>query len=358
MLSAIAFPFLISFLVAIVMIPSIIKIADLKHLMDEPDSTRKFHPATTPTLGGIAIFGATVFSFSFFNDYLSSTNEIKFMTSGLILLFFAGIQDDIMLLTPLKKLTIQMISALLITLIGKLYLTNLWGMFGITEIPPVLGIFFTFFTIVGLINAFNLIDGINGLAGGLGLLASLFLGGWFYLTDAYSLSILSFALSGALLGFLFFNFHRGQIFMGDTGSMIIGFIISILIIKFIENNRSSGIENSIYYIKAAPGVAIAVVLLPLFDMIRIVCQRILSGQHPFQADRRHIHHLLVDLGWSHTKVCLVLYLCSMLIIAFSLYLRELRSMTLVMILIAIYLLLTYLIFLQSKFRGTSIEKSK
>ncbi len=344
MLFTAALPFLTSLIIALVSIPAIIKVAALKHLMDEPDHDRKTHSGRTPTLGGIAIFAGTVFSFSFFNDYISVPNEVRFMTSAIVLLFFAGIKDDILLLTPLKKLAIQMVCALLITLMGRLYLTNLWGMLGITDIPPFVGIFVTFFIIVALINAFNLIDGVNGLAGGLGLIASLFLGSWFYLADYPSLSILSFSLAGALLGFLYFNLHRGKIFMGDTGSMLIGFIISILAIKFIESNRVPGIEDSAYYIKAAPGVAVAAVMIPLFDMTRVFFQRILKGKHPFSADRRHIHHMLMDIGLSHTAISLSLYATSLTMIYISLVLKEMRSMTVTLVLTALCILLTLAVF--------------
>lgn len=341
-------PFFISLVIAMVMIPSIILVADVKHLMDEPDMTRKTHSKKTPTLGGVAIFGGTVFSFSFFNDYLSSTTDIKFMTSAIILLFFAGIKDDILALTPMKKLAIQMTCALLITLMGRLYLTNLWGMFHVEEIPPLAGILITFFVIVALINAFNLIDGVNGLAGGLGFISSFFMGGWFYFTGAPSLSILGFSLAGALLGFLFFNFHHGKIFMGDTGSMLIGFIISILAIKFIESNRIPGVESSPYYIKAAPGVAVALVLIPLFDMSRVFFQRLVNGKHPFSADRRHIHHMLMDIGWSHTKISVFLYIFSLFLIGVSLALRHMRSMNLVLILVSICTLMTFLVLMHKR----------
>jgi UDP-GlcNAc:undecaprenyl-phosphate GlcNAc-1-phosphate transferase len=340
MLITIVWPFLVSFVIAVFAVPAIIKVADLKHLMDEPDSDRKFHSNRTPTLGGIAIFAGTVFSFSFFSDYLSASTEIRFMTPALILLFFAGIKDDILLLTPIKKLAVQMVSALLVTVLGKLYLTSLWGMFEIQEISPALGIFITFFVIVALINAFNLIDGIDGLAGGLGLISCLFLGTWFHLTQAQSLSILSFSLAGSLLGFLRFNFRKAKIFMGDTGSMLIGFIIAILTIKFIENNRVPGMEASPYYIKAAPGVAVAVILIPLIDMSRVFFQRILKGKNPLSADRRHIHHIMLDLGISQTKVAVILYLASITFIGLGLLLRQIRSLQLVLVLSCVALLLT------------------
>lgn len=349
MLLTTTLPFLISLIFSVVAIPAIIKVAEIKHLMDEPDEERKLHRSKTPTLGGVAIFAGTVFSYSLFSDYVSVPNEVKFMTPALVLLFFAGIKDDILLLTPMKKLAIQMFCALLITLMGQLYITNLWGMFKLTHIPTPFGILLTFFIIVALINAFNLIDGVNGLAGGLGLIASFFFGLWFQATNAHSLSILSFALAGALVGFLIFNFHRGQIFMGDTGSMLIGFIISILAIKFIENNRAPGFETSPFYIKAAPGVAVAVILVPLFDMTRVFFQRILKGKHPFSADRRHIHHMLLDIGLSHTHTSVALYAVSLGLIALSLALREMRSMTVVLILLAVCTLLTFIVFLIKRY---------
>lgn len=357
MIFTVLFPFIVAQIIALMMIPAIIKIADVKHLMDEPDTTRKTHKNLTPTLGGVAIFGGTVFSFSFFNDYLATAHDIKYMTAAIILLFFAGIKDDILALSPIKKLAIQMACALLITLMGRLYLTNLWGMFRINEISPIVGILITFFIIVALINAFNLIDGVNGLAGGLGLIGCLFFGTWFNLTGAQSLSILSFSLAGALLGFLYFNFGKGRIFMGDTGSMLIGFIISILAIKFIENNRVPGFEDSPFYIKAAPGVAVSIVLVPLFDMSRVFFQRIIQGRHPFSADRLHIHHALMDLGLSHTKISLMLYSYSIIIIAISLGLREMRSMNLVLVLLALCSITSFALFRYRKHVSSKDKKS-
>ncbi|QDK45353.1 undecaprenyl/decaprenyl-phosphate alpha-N-acetylglucosaminyl 1-phosphate transferase [Bdellovibrio sp. ZAP7] len=321
-------PFILSLIIAVVSIPVIIRVADLKHLMDEPDQDRKFHSIKTPTLGGVAIFAGLSISFSFFTDFIHA-DEIRFMTPSIILLFLAGIKDDILVLSPIKKLLIQCASSLLVTVFGNLYLTNLWGMFGINEIPPILGMFLSFITFVALINAFNLIDGINGLAGGLGFIASIFFGAWFSATNFQSLSILAFSLAGALLGFLYFNFGKAKIFMGDTGSMLIGFIISILAIKFIECNRIPGFETSVFYVKAAPGVAIAAVFIPLFDMTRVILIRIVKRKSPFSADRIHIHHKLVDEKLSHTKAALVLYIISVSIIGLAVYLKNLRSLELV-----------------------------
>ncbi|WP_413587451.1 glycosyltransferase family 4 protein [Bdellovibrio sp. HCB274] len=335
MLLITVWPFILALAISAFAIPIIIRVADAKHLMDEPDSDRKFHSHRTPTLGGVAIFAGTVISFSAMIDYIGANYDIKFMVPAFLLLFFTGIKDDILNMPAVKKLMIQFIAAALLTVFGTMRLTNLWGMLGITDISPVVGMALTFILIVALINAFNLIDGVDGLAGGLGFIASMFFGSWFALTNSQALSILSFSLAGALLGFLFFNIHKAKIFMGDTGSMLIGFVISILVIKFIENNRLPGIEQSPYYIKAAPGVAVAAVMIPLFDMSRVFFQRIIKKRSPFKADRNHIHHMLIDLKLSTTATTLFLYVMAIALIVLSLFLKELRSMELLIVLIVI-----------------------
>ena len=327
-------PFVIAFLIAAFTMPVIIRVADLKQLMDEPDQDRKIHSTKTPNLGGIAIFAGTLFAYSCFTDY-KHISGVQFMIPGLLLLFFAGVKDDILLLSPVKKLAFQVVCAVLITFLGKLRLTSFWGMFGLEEISAPLGGFCTVFLIVALINAYNLIDGVNGLAGGLGLIASLFFGTWFLLTESPAQAILAFSLGGALLGFLLFNFNNAKIFMGDTGSMTVGFIVSILSIKFVENNRLPGFDTSEWYVRAAPGVALAVLMIPLFDMTRLFFLRLLRRQSPFKADRNHLHHILLDLGFTHSTVALVLYVANIILIALALFLRTMRSLELTAILVVL-----------------------
>ena len=350
-------PFALSLTASLFCLPTIIYLANLKHLTDVPDSDRKLHKKTTPTLGGIAIFAGTVFAFAAMTDYLLVRSEIQFMTSTLILLFFTGVKDDIQGLSPLKKLMIQFFCGAALTAIGNMRITSLWGIFGILEVPPLVGTIITFVMIVSLINAFNLIDGIDGLAGGLGLIASLFFGIWFALTGNSFSSILAFSLTGALLGFLFFNFKNAKIFMGDTGSMILGFIISILTIKFIESNRVAEITSSIYYIKAAPGVAFAAIMIPLFDMTRIFFVRIKNGKNPFSADRNHIHHILLDLGLTPVKTAFLLYLISIFFILLSLALKDIRSFNLVLVIVVIASILQSVVLILQKKRQIKIAKS-
>lgn len=328
-------PLLSSFFIVIVSIPAIIRIAALKQLLDEPDLDRKFHSCGTPLLGGVAIFAGTMFSYSAFVDYLK-LNEISFIIPSLILLFFTGVKDDILTLTPWKKMAVQFACALLICLFGGIRVTSLWGIFGVGEISFALGLALALMLIVSLINAFNLIDGVDGLAGVMGVVSSGFFGGWFYFTGHYSHSVLAFALLGALLGFLVYNLKPARIFMGDTGSMIIGFVIAVLAIKFVEANRASGFASSPFYIRAAPGVAVAAVLVPFMDMVRIFICRSIEFKNPLKADRRHIHHILLDLGFSHTTTTAILTGLSLVLLGLSLILKDLRSWEMLSLLTLIY----------------------
>lgn len=316
-------PFLISLLISAISIPVIIRVANLKNLTDDPDLERKLHKGSTPTLGGIAIFAGTLVAFSSLYD-LHEFNDLRFITPALVILFFAGVKDDLLVLAAGKKLMIQIACAVLITYLGNLRITSLWGIMTLQEIPPWLGILITVFLIIALINAFNLIDGINGLAGTLGLLASFVFGTWFALNGFGSLTILSFSLAGALVGFLIFNYNRAKIFMGDTGSMAVGFVIAIIAIRFIEANRVQ-LDTLAYPLINAPAVAFAVLAVPLFDMIRVFMLRLLQKRSPFSADRNHIHHYFVDSGLSHAKSTGILFWVNISCIAIALPLTHFRS---------------------------------
>lgn len=315
--------FLISVLISAFSIPVIIRVAQLKNLTDDPDQHRKHHTNNTPTLGGVAIFAGLLVAFSALYD-LNGFHDLKFITPALVILFFAGIKDDVLVLDPMKKLAVQVLCAAIIVYFGDLRLTSLWGIMGITDVPFALGVGMTIFLIVALINAFNLIDGINGLAGTLGLLAALYFGSWFALNGLGSLTVLSFSLAGALVGFLVFNYNRAKIFMGDTGSMAIGFIVAILAIRFIEANRVQ-FDALEYPVLNAPAMAFAVLAIPFFDMSRVFFLRLKSGRSPFSADRNHIHHALVDNGMSHARSTALLVLITLSCMVMVWPMQQIRS---------------------------------
>lgn len=327
-----AFAFAMALLIAITAIPAIIRVAELKHLFDEPDQ-RKTHLKRTPTLGGIAIFAGLIISFSLLKDF-QSLHDVKYLVPALIVIFFAGIKDDILVLTPIKKLLAQFVCAFLIAFLGNIKINSFYGMFGLQEMPSWFAIIFTMLAIVTIINCYNLIDGADGLAGSQGLLSAMTFGVWFAQTDHWSLAFLSFALAGSLFGFLFFNWQPAKIFMGDTGAMLVGFVLSVLAIHFIELNKALTIAPE-YWIHASPSVAIGVMAIPIFDMLRVFGLRLAKRKSPFSPDRTHLHHLLIDLGFSHRQLSTILFAWSLTVILICSALRHYKSSTLLLILIGI-----------------------
>lgn len=296
--------------------------------MDEPDQNRKVHQEVVSTLGGIGIFAAFVISFSIWGN-AANLETYPFFIAGLFMLFLIGIQDDILTISANKKLIIQILAATEIVLAGGLVLTDLGGLFGIYQIPWFLGAAVTILAFVALINAYNLIDGIDGLAGGIGLVVSSILGIWFWHTGFIALSVLSFALAGALVGFLVYNVHPAKIFMGDTGSMAVGFILSYLVIQFLISNSS--ITESGWYIENAPVFAISLLIIPIVDTLRVFTLRIASGKSPFLADRNHTHHQLLDAGMPVDIASFSLWMANFGIVALAYFFNDLDASVLLIL---------------------------
>ncbi|MEP7168910.1 MAG: MraY family glycosyltransferase [Bacteroidota bacterium] len=336
----IAFSCITAFIITFLAIPAIIKVSVIKNLFDEP-CERKAHKSSIPTLGGLAIFAGVVFSFSFWSsgfDYQAS----QYIISAIIVVFFIGLKDDIVELTAKKKFYGQIIAALIIVLFANIRITTLCGIFGIYDIPYWFSIIFSLFTILLIINAFNLIDGIDGLAGGIGAIASFTFGLWFYNYGQFALCILSFTLFSSLLAFLVYNFSPANIFMGDTGSLIIGLILSILAINFIQLSFIS--PPDAFPFRSGPAMAIAILIIPMFDTLRIFIVRALNKRSPFKADRNHMHHVLLDLGLTHREVSLTLFLVNIGFILLALALRDLGNLTVLVIISMLAILLSIIPF--------------
>jgi UDP-GlcNAc:undecaprenyl-phosphate/decaprenyl-phosphate GlcNAc-1-phosphate transferase len=337
----ITFGCITAFLITFLAIPSIIKVAMIKNLIDEP-SERKSHLTNVPTLGGLAIFAGVVFSFTFWSAGFD--NQIsQYIIAAIIVLFFIGIKDDIIEVPAKKKLIGQFISAIIIVLFANIRITSLYGILGIYEIPYWASILLSIFTIMVIINSYNLIDGIDGLAGGIGAIASFTFGLWFYNYSQISLCILSFALFSSLLAFLVYNFSPANIFMGDTGSLVVGLILSVLAISFIELSFAS--PPFAFPFRSSPAMAIAILIVPLIDTLRVFVIRLLKRKNPLKADRNHLHHQLLDLGMSHTRACVTLYSVNFVFIITALLLRDISSFILLVLLLFMSIVISVLPFL-------------
>ena len=306
--------FFIALLVSLISIPVIIRVARIKHLMDMPNS-RSVHRDSIPTLGGIAIFASLVIPVLLFSDF-SEAAGTNYILASVILLFFIGVKDDILIISATKKLVVQVIAALMVIVLADIRIKSFYGIFSLFEIPYISSVLFSLFVYIVIINAFNLIDGIDGLAGGIGVIIALTFGIWFFISGNTSMATLAVSLAGALVGFLYFNFSaRRKIFMGDTGSLIVGFVIATLATKFMDLNRIYAGE--FYAIRNAPAVVIFILSIPLFDALRLFITRILTGNSPFQADRNHFHHILLKCRFSHIESSLILYTTNILIISLA-----------------------------------------
>lgn len=317
--------FITSFFVVVLSTPSLIKVAILKRLFDAPGDTRKLHTRMIPTIGGIIIFAGTVFSYSLWfpsekmHDSIqlfNAINDYKYIVSTLLIMFFVGVKDDIIGTAPVKKLVAHVLVGMVLVLMADIRIVSMHGIFGIDVLPFWASVFLSLFTYIVVVNAFNLIDGVDGLAGGVGFIASSAFAAWFAFAGDYAMAALAIALSGSLFGFLMFNFSPAKIFMGDSGSLTIGLIISILAIKLISYDVSS-IHNAFILNVSKPIFAMAVLVYPLIDTLRIFIYRAVQGVSPFSADRNHLHHRIIDIGCSHRKTVILIYAVNVFMIALT-----------------------------------------
>lgn len=315
--------FLTAFVIAYMAIPSIIKIAEIKHLFDEPDQLRKTHTRRVPTLGGLAIFAGMIFSMTFWSTQKEIV-ELQYIIASTLILFFMGMKDDLFNLVHYKKLLGQLLAAFILVHWAGIRITSFFGLFGIGDLGPIESYTFSIFAMVVITNSFNLIDGIDCLAGSVGILAATVFGFWFYTADQTQYVVLSASLIGSLLAFLRYNKTPAKIFMGDTGSLIVGIVLSILAIKFIEMNRVLP-KDAFNKVRRIPVVTIGILIIPLFDTLRAFMMRMLQGKSPFAADRNHIHHMLLDLGRTHLQATGILVLFNIVIIGITFGMQKVRS---------------------------------
>ena len=344
--------FITSCLITFYAIPPIIRIAEIKHLYDEP-CERKLHKTSVPTLGGLAIFAGMIFSLTFWSQQKEIV-ELQYIISAIIVLFFIGMKDDLFNLVHYKKLAGQLFAAYILVHWGGIKITSFFGLFGIYDLDPIMAQLFSIFVMVVITNAMNLIDGIDCLAASIGIVTTLTFGTWFFLADQSQYVILSASVLGSLFAFLYYNRTPAKIFMGDTGSLIVGIVLSILAIKFIEMNRIIPL-NGANKIRGIPVVTMGILIIPLFDTIRVFAIRILQGKSPLSPDRNHIHHLLIDLGFSHIKATSLLVVFNVAIIATVLSLQYLRSEIVLTLILSLCLLGAYILaYARNKKRRASV----
>ncbi len=327
---AIILGFLTAFTLTFFVIPSIIRVAKTKNLFDRPNE-RSAHEDPTPSLGGIGIFAGAICAIILWTPF-GSFGVLQYILASFVILFLIGVKDDLMPLSPTTKFLGQILAALILVYKSHIKITSFYGIFGIYELPHLFSFVFSMIVVVGIINAFNLIDGINGLAASIGILACVTLGSWFYLVDCDELAIVAFSVTGSLIAFLKYNISPAKIFMGDTGSLLIGLVCSILAIKFIELHlKPLPTGKEMFTFNAAPAIAVSILILPLYDTARVFVKRMLNGKSPFYPDKTHIHHLLLDTGLTHMQATATLIGVNIFIIALVVGLHNLGTIRLLIL---------------------------
>lgn len=315
-------------------IPRVIRIVNERKLSDKPGK-HKIHNREIPTLGGIAIFGGFVFGYLLGVD--GHIDGGTYVVAAALILFFTGLKDDLINLGPVKKIVAEIGAALLIAFFTGLRFTNFHGLAGVETIPVWGSYIITVFLVVLIINAVNLIDGIDGLAASVGIIASAVFGTWFSLSGDYGYAIMAGALLASLCVFIYYNISDGphKIFMGDSGSLVLGFILAVFAIRFNEINATG---NGYRALQSSPSVSIAVLIVPLFDTLRVIVLRLYHGESVFRADNRHTHHLMLRSGFTHLQATLIIVTFNLIIIALAFLLDQVGIFWLGLIILTVCLI--------------------
>jgi len=303
--------FFLSLFLVYITIPAIVRLSKEKKLFDVPNE-RKVNTTVVPNLGGVALFLGISVGTLLSIDKMEFA-DMRYIMVALIIMFYTGIKDDILLISPKKKFILQVMCASILVVLGDIRFTSMQGIFGITQIGYVSSFIISVFVIVSIINSINLIDGIDGLASGLGLLTTLFFGVSFFVNGHLEYALLSFATLGGLIPFFMFNVFgkKNKIFMGDTGSLLLGLLFSVFVVKYNE----FAISDPNYSGNYAPALSFSIIFVPMFDMVRVFFLRLKNKRSPFSADKNHLHHKFIDLGFSHLKSTIIIISYNVITIA-------------------------------------------
>lgn len=343
---------IVSMVLGFIGMPLVIRVAKAKGFVVRPNK-RTCHEGEVPNIGGLNIYFSFMLSYMLFEFNQMGNNQ--FFLIGLLAIMAVGFIDDVLVLTPTAKLFGETLAGIAMVGFADLRITHLHGLFGIGEIGIIPSYILSLFILIAIINSINLIDGVDGLASGLGMLYCLFFAIYFALTGEQTWSILAICLIGSLVVFFVYNVfgHREKIFMGDSGSLLLGYLLTAFVFHFCEANAYHHVPE-IFHMDAAPAVAICVLTVPIFDTIRVSLTRIKQHRSPFQPDRNHIHHLLLRTGLNHIQTTCVLLTVSLLFIGLGILGRNWNMWVLITVDFALATALTLVLWhiINKKLYGT------
>lgn len=292
-------------------------------------------------MGGVPVVLGVAFSL-IIALHVSEFVSLKYFLIALTLMFMTGLRDDILTLTPTQKMIGQILPIVILVVFGQTKLISLYEFLPGTLFPKYLSWGITIFTILILTNAYNLIDGIDGLAGSIGLLVLFVLGVWLYQIESYVLALLALSFAGSILAFLFFNWQPSRIFMGDTGALTIGLLLSFLAISFINANYNLSPEHPVKF-RASISTAVCILIIPIFDTLRVIIVRLRQFQSPFKADRNHLHHQFLNLGFSHAQTVVFIATINLFFVVLAWILRSQSDLVILPIVVGLCLTINFLL---------------
>jgi len=342
---------LISFLIGALFMPVVVRIAKAKGFVVRPNK-RMSHEGEIPNIGGLNICFSFMLTYLLFTPFASN----QFFLIGLFVIMVVGFIDDVLVLEPFAKLTGETLAGIVLIGFADLRITHLHGLFGITEIGLIPSYLLSLVALLAIINAINLIDGIDGLASGLGILYCLFFAAYFGMAGESLWSITAISMIGVLAVFFIYNVFgkKDKIFMGDSGSLLLGYLLTAFVFRFCEINAYHLVPEALY-MPAAPAVVVCVLTIPLFDTIRVSITRLKQGRSLLTPDKNHIHHLLLRTGLNHIQTTCVLLNVSVLFIGLGILGRKWNSWLLLFADFGLATLLTLLLWRVINAKTANVE---
>ena len=288
-----ALPVFIASLVVFLIHPRLVKIAKMKQIVDNPNA-RKLNKVPVPVLGGVGVFFGLMFGLGVAGYYVRGM-EIQFeLIIAMMVMLYTGVGDDIMDISPTARFALQICTVCMMMFLCGIYIDNFHGLWNVYRLPVAVAVVLTLVSGVGIINSINLIDGVDGLCSGYGMFASLLFGICFVRMGDMSYAVLAFSMFGALIPFMMHNMFgaKYKMFLGDGGSLVLGFICSLYVMRIIQSGSDHITGSTVSF-------TLAVLAIPVFDTLRVMTARMLKGRSPFSADKTHLHHMFIGLGFSH-----------------------------------------------------------
>lgn len=340
---------LLAFVISFLLFPVLIKLLTKWELYDS-EKDHRIHASFKPSMGGIVIYLGIILTLIIVMP-LPEWIKLKYFFIAISLMFVIGLRDDVLGLSPIKKLVGQLLPISILVIFGQVYLSASLFTLEFGHIPFLVNALLSIIAIVLITNSYNLIDGLDGLAGAIGVICLSMFGIWFYFIDSQYLSLITFCVSGTLFAFLKFNWEPSKIFMGDTGALLIGLLISYYSIQFLNANNSLLVGDPMKF-ESSVGTLICLLIIPIFDTSRVVILRLRKGLSPFKADKNHIHHQFLNLGFSHSQSVLSIAFINMIFILLAWLLKDQSDLAIIPLVVILCLFINFALKWAQRNEGT------